>query len=149
IFMGSSAVIESGQFAATFIGAGLRIVSVLGLVLFAVFHLRRSFESRDIEFLLSRPVSRAQFLISFAAAFSLLAVATGLAEGICVSVVMPKPFLPGTMLWVASVVAENVIMINVALFFALILSSAASGALACMGFYVLTRMMGEILGIID
>jgi hypothetical protein len=53
------------------------------------------------------------------------------------------------MLWVASIIAENIIMVNVALFFALFVSSASICAMACFGFYVLTRLMGELLGIID
>lgn len=149
IFMGSSAVIEGAQSGAVFIGASLRVVGVLGLVLFAVFHIRRSFEHKDVEFLLSRPISRVQFLLSFSAAFSLMAAIVGIAEGICLSVIMPEPFMPGTLLWVTSIVVENIIMVNVAFFFALVLSSAVSGALASLGLYALARMMGEILGIID
>ncbi len=40
-------------------------------------------------------------------------------------------------------------MINVAFFFAMILSSAATASMAVFGFYILSRLMGQILGIID
>ncbi len=149
IFLGSAAVIEKGQFAGVFAASGLRLAGVAGLVLFAVFYVRRSFESRDIEFLLSRPVSRTQLLLSFSAAFSLLALVTGLAEGACIAMLAPDMLDPGALLWVTSIIVENIIMVNVALFFALFLSSPASCTMACFGFYMLARLMGQLLGIID
>lgn len=149
VFMGSSAVAEKNQFALVFMGAGLRLAGVLGLILFVVFYVRRSFDSRDIEFLLSRPVSRAQFLLSFAAGFFLLAVLTALVQGLSVGLILQGFVTPGSLLWTASLAAENMIVVTTAFFFAMILSSAASGAMATFGFYVLARMMGEILGIID
>ena len=142
IFMGSAAIAEKGQFAIVFAGGGLRIIGVLGLI-------RRSFESKDVELLLSRPISRTQFLFSFAIAFSILAALTGLMEGACISLLSPQHFNAGIALWTASIAAENIIIVNTAFFFAMVLSSATTGAMATLGLYVLSRMMGEILGIID
>lgn len=149
IFMGASAIVEQDAFANVFAASGLRITGVLGLVLFVVFYVRRAFESKDVEFLLSRPVSRTQFLLSQAAAFSCLAIITGLIESFCLSVFTPGFYSPGLALWGVSVIIENIIMVNVALFFALIVQSASSCVLASAGFYMLARLMGEILGIID
>ena len=149
IFMGSAAIADNGQFAIVFAGGGLRIIGVLGLILFVVFHIRRSFESKDVELLLSRPISRTQFLFSFAIAFSILAALTGLMEGACISLLSPQHFNAGIALWTASIAAENIIIVNTAFFFAMVLSSATTGAMATLGLYVLSRMMGEILGIID
>jgi hypothetical protein len=149
IFMGSGAVVEKTRFALVFAAGGLRLMGVLGLVLFAVFHIRRSFESKDVEFLLSRPISRVQFLLSFAAAFILLGALFGVGVGAALFILGPQHLNPGFPLWVASIVAENIIMVSVALFFAMILSSAATAAMVTIAFYVLARMMGQILGIID
>ena len=66
IFLGSSAVIEKDQFSIVFAAAGLRFISILGLVLFVVFFIRRSFEAKDIEFMLSRPIGRLVFIFSHA-----------------------------------------------------------------------------------
>ena len=149
IFMGSSAVAEKGPFAGVFAAGGLRFAGVIGLVLFVVFHVRRSFESKDVEFLLSRPITRTQFLLSFAAAFSLMAIITTGVQAVCLAMIVPNILEPGSLLWLASIAVENIIMVNVALFFALMVSSAAPCAMACLGFYLLARMMGQILGIID
>ena len=149
IFMGSAAITEQDQFLAVFSAGTIRIINVIGLVLFIVFFIRRSFETRDIEFLLSRPISRIQVIVSFAAGFSIIAAVLGLVSGICVMALSPHLYSDGHLLWTLSLMVENIIMVNAALFFSMILSSAASGAFAVCGFYVLARMMSQILGIID
>ena len=80
VFLGSSAVTEQDQFSLAFASAGLRFTGMIGIVLFIVFFIRRSIDSRDLEFLLSRPVGRIQFLLSYAAAFSLIALIVTLAQ---------------------------------------------------------------------
>lgn len=149
IFMGSGAVVEKSRFALVFAAGGLRLAGIMGLVLFAVFHVRRSFESKDVDFLLSRPVSRVQFLLSFAAAFILLGAFLGIGVGAALFILGPQHLNPGYPLWVASIIAENIIMVSTALFFAMILSSAATATMVTLAFYILGRMMGQILGIID
>lgn len=149
IFIGSGAVVEKNAFALVFAAGGLRFAGVMGLVLFVVFHVRRSFESKDVEFLLARPLGRTQFLLSFALAYIVLAAILGLAVGAALFVLGPQHLNPGFPLWVASIIAENIIMVCAALFFSMILSSAAGAAMVSFAFYVLARMMGQILGILD
>ncbi len=149
VFMGSVAVIEQDYFSIVFAASGSRISIVFGLVLFVVFYIRRSFEAKDIEFILSRPLSRVQFLLSYIAAFVVLAVLMGVVQGGCIYAMSGHLFSVGHWYWIVSVIAENMIMVSVALFFSMILSSAATAALACFGFYALARMMGHILGALD
>lgn len=149
IFFGSSSLVEKQQFTLVYASGALRLVLNLGLILFIVFFIRRSFESKDIEFLLSRPVSRFKLLIAYAAAFSLIAICGALLCGGVVMGVAPNLIASGHPLWILSLCAEVLIISNVAMFFAFVLTSSAAGAMATIGFYVLSRMMGEILGIID
>ena len=149
IFLGSSAVVEQDQFSLAFASAGLRLTGMIGIVLFIVFFIRRSIDSRDMEFLLSRPVGRMEFLLSYAAAFSIIAIIVTLAQTLGLYILGPHLFGEGAILWCFSVMIENIIVANTAFFFALFLSSAASASLAVLGFYVLGRMMGQILGIVQ
>lgn len=149
IFMGSSAVTEKDQFTVVFAAGGLRLAGLLTLVLFVVFYLRRSFESRDVEYLLSRPVSRLQFLLAHSLAFSLLATLIAILTTAVLYMMPSVAEKSGYILWGLSIWAEFLIMVNVALFFAMVLPSAVTGILCCMAFYVLARLMGDILGIID
>lgn len=149
VFMGSAAITEQDQFVAVFSAGTIRLLNVFGLVLFIVFFMRRSFETRDIDFMLSRPIGRLKLVSSYAAGFSIIAIFIGLVSGGCVSALSPHLFGEGHLLWMVSLIVENIIMVNVALFFAMVLTSAATSAFAAFGFYVLSRMMSQILGIID
>ena len=149
IFMASSAITEQDQFLAVYSSGSLRILGVLGLVIFTAFFVRRSFDAKDVEFLLSRPISRVSFILSHAAAFSILGILVGLASAIALLVISPDLFGEALLLWTASVIAEAIIVVNMAFFFAMFLSSAATAVLAVLAFYVLSRMMGQILGILE
>lgn len=149
MFTGSSATIEKDQFTLVFTAAGLRILCVVGLVLFAIFFVRRSFDSKDIEFLLSRPIGRVELIVSYFFAFCVLCVVMIIAVGVCLFSVGPHLFGQAHLLWLLSVLVETIIMMSVALFFSMYISSASNSAIATMGFYVLGRMMGQLMGILS
>lgn len=148
VFLGSAAVSETSQFAVVFAAGGLRIAGAMGLVLFAVFYLRRSFESRDVDFLLSRPIGRICFLLSHAAAFTILALLVSVCVFAAVCAVSPHLVGSGYFLWAFSLLIEYIIVVNAALFFAMVLPNAATGALSVFAFYLLARLIGQILGIV-
>lgn len=148
VFMGSATVTEGDSFALVFGSGGLRFLGVTGIILFCCFYIRRSFENKEVEFLLSRPISRLCFLFSHAAAFSILSFFIALAVVATVSL-FGRPEAVGLAVWGASLVAEFSMMAVAALFFSMVLSSAAGSALATLGLYVLSRMMGTLLGILD
>jgi hypothetical protein len=150
VFLGSSAVIEADQFALVFAASGLRLAGIAGLVLFAVFYTRRAFDTKDIDYLLSRPINRAGFILSHMAAFSLLAGGVALFAVVAAALLAGHSIIiSGFTVWAISLIVEFVIIINTALFFSMVLSSAAGASLAVIGLYVLSRMIGQIFGIID
>ena len=123
VFLGSSAITEKESFSTVFGASGLRFLGVFGIVLFVSFYMRRSFETKEVEFLLSRPLSRMTFLFSHAAAFMILSVTLA---GVVTAAgfFLGKPNLPGLIMWGMSVAIETMIMSSVALFFSMVLSSA-------------------------
>jgi len=147
LFLGSAAMIEDDQFSLVFAAGGLRFAGVAGLTLFAVFYLRRSFDNKDVDFLLSRPISRAAFILSHALAFSVIAVGMAAAVILALGLVSPTEIGSGHMRWGVSILFEFIIVVNAALFFSMVLTSAAGGVLAVFGMYVLARLMGQLLGI--
>ncbi len=149
IFMASSAITEQDQFLAVYASGSLRILTVLGLVVFVAFFVRRSFESKDVEFLLSRPISRAKLILSYALAFITLALTVSLASGLALYIMSPSLDIPSLTLWTASIIIETIIMVNMSFFFSMVISSAATAVMAVLAFYVLARMMGQILGILE
>lgn len=146
LFVGSSAVIESRQAALVFTAAGLRFAGVVGLVLFVVFHVRRSFDTRDVDYLLSRPITRTGFILSHALAFSFLALILSVCIGLVVLFLSIGNIGVGHGLWLLGLSMEFLIAVNAALFFSMVISSAAGGAMSVFGLYVLGRLMGDLLG---
>lgn len=149
-FMSSAAVTEKAQFSLVYMAGSLRLLAVAGLSLFIIFFIRRSHEARDVEYLLTRPISRPIFILSHAAAFSILAfiVAGLLTLAVVGFAYRYNAISMGTFLWLAGVAGELLLTANMAFFFAMVLSSPVSASLATLGFYVLARLMGQLLAII-
>lgn len=148
LFLGSTAVIESGPFSLAY-GAGLlRLAGVAGLALIVTFSVRRLFEMKEADFILACPVTRPQFTISVTAAFGVIAFILSL----LVSLVVLALFwgavnLEGMVLWSGSIVIEYVLMSAVSVFFAMVITSGAGCVLIIFGFYILSRMLGQLLSI--
>lgn len=145
MFVGSAAVVEKGQFVTVFAAGALRLLTVTAIVLFTAFFIRRSFDQRDVEFLLTRPLTRASFIVAHVLAIGVIALVLGGVAAISMVMITPMSELQAFPLWGASLVSEIMVMGFVALFFAMVLSSATTAALFTMAFYVLGRMMGQIL----
>jgi len=140
IFLGSSAITETDQFSLVFAAGGLRIGALLTLVLFTVFYIRRSFDSHTVEYLLSKPISRLQFLLSYTIALSLLAFVISVFISASLIALPGNTPISSIAFWSISIFAELVVMVNVALFFSLMLSSAVSASMMSIAFYVLSRL---------
>lgn len=149
VFFGSSVVTEQDRFARTFAAFGFRIFGVVSLVLFTVSYIRRGFESRDIDYLLSRPIGRIRFVLTHAAGFSCLALIAAILLGGTTVALEYGNIHQGVVLWWISIAAEFIIMANVAMFFSFVINSTTACMAATFSFYLLSRLMGEILGILQ
>lgn len=146
IFMGSASVIEEDQFSMVLGSGSLRLLGVTGIVLFCSFYMRRVFENKEAEFFLSRPLSRTTFLLSHATAFIILALLVAVAVELPMFFIA-RPSMDGLIAWCLSLMVEYAIVAVATLFFSMVLSSAAGTALATFGLYVLSRLIGVLLGI--
>lgn len=149
VFFGSSATSEKQAFVLVYTAGLLRIVGMAGLVLFAVFYIRNAFARREVDFLLAKPVTRTCYVVTQATAFAVLAMIVAAIICSIVAVVAPSQIGIATFYWGVSLVFEYCIMGWTALFFAMVLRSAATCALICFVFYGLARSIGQIFGIID
>ncbi len=149
IFLGSSSVTEKDQVSLVFTASMLRFSSILTLVMFCVFYIRKSFDTLDVEFMLTRPLTRLQYLTSHFIAFTFLALLMTLLATLALFLMPSKGDFMGTVLWALSLFIELSIMASIAIFFSFFLSSAVSAALVSFAFYVLARMIGGIIGVIN
>ncbi|MES2729838.1 MAG: hypothetical protein V4621_07060 [Pseudomonadota bacterium] len=148
IFLGSAAVVEKPEFAFVYMAASLRNLGAFGLMIFIVFFFRRAMDNRDVDFLLSRPVSRACFLISHVVGFAIIAVAIAALVFGAITIFGWRGWQPGFLLWGGSYAIELLCVMMVSLFFSVMLRSASSATFACLAFYILCRLLGQISGIL-
>ncbi len=64
LFLGGTALVEQREFAAVLAANAARLAVVLALVLFTCCHVRRAFEAGAVDLLLSRPISRRDFVLA-------------------------------------------------------------------------------------
>lgn len=141
LFLGSTALSEQNSMQLVFLASSTRMILVVGMILFICFHIRRSFENREIDFLISRPISRSTLLFSYFFSFVILAI-TLLTPVIFFIYFFFKPELAGLTLWSLSMFFELIIISSFAILSSLILKSAVSSVLGCFSFYIISRIMG-------
>ncbi len=149
IFLGSSSVTEKDQASIVFTASMLRFSGIITLTLFAVFYIRKAFDTRDVEFMLARPITRSQYLAGYYLAFFFLAVIVTFLMSLTLFLMPEAGNIAGILLWSASLLVELMIMVSVAIFFSFVISSAVSAALITFAFYALSRMIGGILGVVQ
>ena len=149
VFFGSNALAEQSHMIASYLSASTRGIIITGLVLFVCFNIRRSFENKEIELMLSKPISRTSFVFSYFIGFSALSFVI-----ICPLVMLIilleqvellQADLVGVLVWGVSLYLESLIMMAFAFFAALFFKSAISSVFLCIGFYLLSRMFGFFL----
>lgn len=140
-FLGSTALVEQDQMTIAYAAGSARITVITGLVLFICFHVRRSFDNKEIDIILSRPLSRVAFVLSYWAGFVVLSILLILPVILMVWM-FTKPDSAGLLYWGASLIAEGMLISAFALVASLIMRSAVASVLACAAFYLLSRMMG-------
>lgn len=145
-FIGGKTMIEMQQSTVTFVAFSCRLVVIVGLVLFATIHIRRCFENREILLLLSRPISRVGFVLSYWVSLTCLALMLVLPATVMVWIAGHPP-LDGLIFWSVSLFLEAMLLLAVTLFFALSLNSILSSAFGTLGFYILARMIGSFVAI--
>jgi hypothetical protein len=141
MFLGSAAISEQQLMQIAYLAGSSRIILVVGMILFTCFHIRRSFDNREIEYNLSRPISRNQFVYAYFLGFFLLATLITIPVIILLLTLFKVKFLV-SLLWSLSLLFELLIMSSFAILASLILRSAVSAVLACFCFYFISRIIG-------
>ena len=146
--LGSAAIVEQTEMALVFAGASIRLVVVVGLVIFVLFSLGRLFSSGEVSLILSRPITRPRFVIAAWGGYAAVALLLLVPAGVAVWLTGPPP-IGGFVLWIVSLALEASLMVAVALFFGLALSSPVSATVVVLAFYVFARMARFFVGILD
>ncbi|GEM_PF-179298 len=149
VFTGSTALTEQSHMALALFGGSSRAVLIVGLVVFVCFHVRRAFEQREIESLLSKPLSRTHIVIGYWIGLSLLSIIMVIPVVAMMLLALANVNLTGLFFWASSMACEITLVVAFALLSSLILSSAVTSVLATFGFYILSRLMGFFVAAMD
>src|SRR5271155_3737620 len=63
--LGSTAFIEEKEMTVTFAAGAARLILMVGMIVFVCFHIRNAFDTKEIDVILSRPISRSNLVISY------------------------------------------------------------------------------------
>lgn len=138
--LGSTAFIEEKEMTLTFASGASRLILMVGLIVFVCFHIRNAFDTKEIDVILSRPISRTNLVIAYWLGFAFVAFLLTLPV-IGILGIIGVDNWPGFAGWALSLLLETFLVVALALFSAFTLKSAVTSVIACMGFYVLSRMM--------
>lgn len=138
--LGSTAFLEKQEMTLTFAAGSSRLIIMVGLIVFVCFHIRNAFDTKEIDVILSRPISRSNLIIAYWLGFSFVAFLLTLPI-IAIIGLIGIPSLTGFIGWSLSLLLETFLIVGLALFSAFTLRSAVTSVIATMGFYVISRMM--------
>ncbi len=142
--LGSTALLEPEQMTLSFTAASARVIIMVGLIVFIGFHMKNAFEAREIDVLLSRPISRTSLVLSYWLGFAVVA-ALLVIPTVALVALLGIINQTGFLLWSVSLMLEALLVISLALFTALTLRSGVATVLASLAMYTLSRMMGFFL----
>lgn len=139
--LGGTALIETQEMTLSYTSASARVVIITGLIIFACFHVRSAFDTKEIDVFLSRPITRSNLVFSYWLGFAAVALLLVVPTFVLIAV-QGIMNMSGFVFWSLSLLVECWLVVAIALFSAFTLSSAVTSTMASMGFYVLARMMG-------
>jgi len=139
--LGSTAMLEPEQMTLSFAAASARVIIMIGMIVFIGFHMRNAFDAKEIDVLLSRPISRTSLVLSYWLGFAAVAVCL-VVPTIVLMYFMHVLSISGYMLWSLSLLLEALLVVTIALFASLTVKSGVSAVLASLAMYTLSRMMG-------
>lgn len=146
VLLVGSTIAEGQQMGLAYCGELFRVALVLGLTTFVSYHVRSLHESREIDAILTRPISRGAFVVAYFAAFAALATVLAVITAPLLAVALGAHGL-GLAQWLGSLILESWIIVAMALFAAMALRSATTAVVVSLGFYVLGRTASFFLAI--
>ncbi len=145
--LGSTFIVEADQTSIVYIAGSFRMIFAVGMILFSCFYVRKSFDNKEVEFILSKSISRHSLIFAYMLGFVLVALFVFIP--IAIILLIAKANFIGLVFWLLSVLFEIFILISVAVLSSLILKNAISSIFATLGFYILARMMAFFVLTID
>jgi ABC-type transport system involved in multi-copper enzyme maturation permease subunit len=141
IYLGETNIIEEAQSATVFIAGISRVIISLGIAIFVCLNISKLFDGKEIDYIISKPVSRKQFILSFLAGY-LISCMLVVVTTITIINILINPDPAGSVIWSLSLICESLMIICFAFLCSIMLENSLLSIFATIGFYLLSRMMG-------
>lgn len=149
IFLGKTMIVEQSEFSIIFFANFARILINFGLIAFITVNICNLYNNKEIELILSKNVSKTQFVFSYYFAIILLAFMLVIPLFLILEVLQVAFGVPiqlgGLAIWSISLFSEMVIISTFTFFISLFIRSNISTILISASFYVLCRLYGFFL----
>jgi len=142
--LGSTAMLEPEAMTLSFTAATSRVIIMVGIIVFIGFHIRNAFDSKEIDVLLSRPISRATLVVSYWLGFAVVATILAI-PAVAIIAYLGIINQTGFMVWSISLLLESWLVVAIALFASFTLKSGVSSVLSSLAMYTISRMIGFFL----
>ena len=141
IFLGSTAFAEQQQFTVAYIAGLGRVIIQFGMIIFTCLTISKAFENKEIEFLISKPISREKFILSYVVGFAISGLVIILPLLFLMLLICKMDYL-GFLLWSVTLICEMILTICFAILASFILKNSFTSIFATCGFYIIARLMG-------
>lgn len=146
LFVGDSLFFEAQASALVFAAGAARVAVILGVTVFVGFHIERLYDTREIEAILSRTISRGGFIASYW--LGLIAVAAVFIFPVVCFLAVFHMSAVGAVWWSVNLILECGIVLAFAMCVGIILERAIPTVFATAAFYALARLVSFFLGIV-
>lgn len=152
-FLGKTMLVEQSQFSIIFFANFARLLINFGLIVFITINIYNLYNNKEMELILSKSISKTQFVLSYYFAIVMLAFALVIPLFLileAVKILFAIPIhLKGIVIWSVSLFSEIVIISTFTFFISLFIRSYISTILISASFYVLCRLYGFFLNAIN
>lgn len=140
VFLGDTNLIEEKKAAVTFFAGTERVFLIIGMAIFVCLNIARLFDNKEVDFFLSKSISRESFV------FALLSGYVVIASMLCLATILFLIIFLGVdtiraLSWALSLFLEILLVCAFALLCSLILESSLLAIFSTIGFYLLSRLM--------
>ena len=145
VFLGSTMLVEQQATTVVFIAGSSRVILAVGMILFVCISINRAFENKEVEFILSKAISRQQFVLAYLIGFFVTSLLIFIPLAIAIFLISNADKIAdkiGIIIWLITLLLENFLVIIFALLVSLILKNSFSAIMASFAFYIIARLMG-------
>lgn len=142
VFFGSFAIVEQKQTIISYIAFLTRVVFIFGMMIFAVFHIKEMFSTKEFDFLMALSKNRSQFVLNLYFGLALMATIIPLILFAILSAISGNVI--SSLIWSFTLYIEALLMLSFSLFFALSIRTPVGCLMILFATYLICRMVGEV-----